>query len=162
MDESKYSPEQLTWLAGRLRKGIERHGKADRKDVIADFARKYPSTQALTPGKLAALYRAHGGNQEAFIAKHDKKEQDEEALRDQMIGQALLDWDPRGAAFATAWALAAKLVNERFGANYRAAQVEAIVRKAGGAFEFLCDCGIEEKIALRAAERAKEPRTTRL
>lgn len=161
MDESKYPREQLVWLAGRLRKGINNYGKADRKEVIREFGLRYPDSPGISPGKLAVIYREYGGNQASFIAKYDRPEDEAEAKRDGIIGQALLDWDARGASFANVWAFAAYALNEKLGTKYRGTQIEARVRGQGGVVEFLLDCGKDLAVARRAAERAREARFKR-
>jgi hypothetical protein len=82
-----------------------------------------------------------------------------------IIVQGYLDWDPYHASFASAHALAAKMVNERLGEalgkRYSANDIEVVVKKAGGVVEFLMDSGIEFAQARLAAERAKEPKYKR-
>jgi hypothetical protein len=84
--------------------------------------------------------------------------QDVGAKKDQVIAQALLDWDPYRASFANVYSLAAMMVNQKFGTSHTGNQIEAEIRKKGGILELLFDCGVDEPTARKALELAKQPK----
>lgn len=154
MSNKKYDDEFLRALAESLVKHKCKDGKVERKAVIAEMAKSHPESP-LSPGTLAGIYRGYaGGGIGEFLEKYRRRVSRE----GQIIAQAMLDWDPEHAAFASAYALAAKRLNEALGGRYRASEIEAMVRRAGGLFELLCDCGVGGGAAKTAVARAKLPR----
>jgi hypothetical protein len=147
---SKYGTEFLNHLASLMRAHRRPDGRLDRRAVIALMHRAYPETP-LSPGALAAIYRDHaGGGVKAFLERFRVTD----ALEGRIIAQAMLDWEPEGAPFASAYALAAKRLNEQLAAGVNADEVEGMVRRMGGLFELLCDCGADAPTAKAAAARA--------
>jgi hypothetical protein len=150
----KYQKEFLDDLARVLRRHRRTNGTVGRAAAIAAMRKEHPE-HPLTPGILAAIYRDYaGGGVGAFLEKYRR----EEAEEGRLIAQAFLAWEPRGAGFANAYAFAAMRLNRALGTAYRAADIERIIRAAGGILELLSDCGVDPAAAKAAARQTAKPR----